>query len=83
MDLILPDQSYLINIAVIGFGFILIGMPWALALTHVLTHKFDGYQKQLWIIVLLTTGIFGALTYFFVGWKQAIRHEQLRMNNEP
>ena len=71
MDLILPEQSYLVNIALIGLIAVFVALPWVVALTHVLTHKFHGQQKQLWIIVLLTTSIFGALTYFFVGWKQA------------
>jgi hypothetical protein len=53
-----------------------LALPWAVALTHVLTHKFYGQQKQLWIIVLLTTSVFGALTYFLVGWKQAVDKEQ-------
>lgn len=39
----------------------------------ILKHEFTGYNKIIWIIVILCFPIFGAILYLFIGRKQRIK----------
>lgn len=46
-----------------------------LALIDILKSEFTGNNKIIWVILVLFTGFFGALLYFFIGRKQKIKEE--------
>jgi len=39
----------------------------------ILKHEFTGYNKIIWMIVILCFPIFGAILYLFIGRKQRIK----------
>lgn len=80
MDLLMPEHGYLVNIAVMGGLCLIVLLPWVLALIDVLSNNFRGDQKAIWVIVLLTTGIFGVIIYLLIGRQQKITRHEITYN---
>ncbi len=45
---------------------------WIWAIVDVASHKFSSNNQLVWILVVVLTGIVGAIVYFAVGRKQRI-----------
>ncbi len=43
-----------------------------LALLDILKSKFNGYDKLIWVIIVVFANIIGAILYYFIGKKQKI-----------
>jgi len=50
------------------FHFIL----WLIATIRILTSKFVGYYKIIWLLVVLAVPVIGSIAYFAIGKKQRI-----------
>ena len=44
-----------------------------LALIDILKSKFDGYNKLIWVLVVVFTNAIGAILYFLIGKNQKIQ----------
>lgn len=44
-----------------------------LALIDILKSKFDGYNKLIWVLVVVFTNTIGAILYFLIGKNQKIQ----------
>jgi len=61
-----------------GMGFLevfilfLISIP-LIALIDILRSEFNGYNKIIWVIVVIFLPVLGAVLYFFIGRKQKIK----------
>ena len=51
------------------FHFIL----WLIATIRILTSKFVGYYKIIWLLVVLVVPVIGPIAYFTIGKKQKIK----------
>ncbi|MBA3031404.1 MAG: hypothetical protein FP816_21675 [Desulfobacteraceae bacterium] len=60
---------YELAVLLVLFGFI-IGIC---ALVSVLRSEFTGYNKLIWLLVVLLVPVIGSLLYFFMGRKQRIQ----------
>jgi len=53
--------------------FVLLGiLPTIIALVDILKSEFTGYNKIVWVLVVLFTNFFGAILYFLIGRAQKI-----------
>jgi len=44
-----------------------------IALIDILSHEFTGFNKIIWVIIVLFLPIMGAILYFLIGPRQKIR----------
>ena len=51
-------------------------LPTIIALIDILKNEFKGYNKIVWILVVLFTNFFGAILYFLIGREQKITIEK-------
>ena len=65
-----PQEIILILLPL--FIIILIIIPVVIALIDILKNDFKDDNKLIWILVVLLSGIIGAILYFFIGRKQKI-----------
>ena len=62
-----PQEILLILVAVLFLGVVPL-----IALIDILKNEFEGNNKLIWILVILFTGIVGAILYYFLGIKQKL-----------
>lgn len=55
-------------VLLVVFYFIL----WLIATIRILTSKFVGYYKIIWILIVLVVPVIGPIAYFAIGKKQRI-----------
>lgn len=67
LGMIGPYQ-WIIILTVVFLGII----PSIIALIDILKNQFNGNDKIVWILVVLFTGLLGAICYFSIGRKQKI-----------
>jgi len=66
LGIIGPAQMILILLASLGI------IATIIALIDILKNKFNGNDKIVWILVVLFTGLLGAIFYFALGRKQKL-----------
>ena len=80
--LILKKNNIMVQLGMIGIWQLLLIVIFfttlllmILALIDILKSEFTGNNKIIWVILVLFTGFFGALLYFFIGRKQKIKED--------
>lgn len=80
--LILKKNNIMVQLGMIGIWqllliviFFMTLLLMILALIDILKSEFTGNNKIIWVILVLFTGFFGALLYFFIGRKQKIKED--------
>lgn len=53
--------------------FLAIFITWLIALIDILRSEFTGYNKIIWILVVLFVPLLGAILYFAIGRRQKIQ----------
>ena len=66
LGIIGPAQIIIILLAFLGV------ISTIIALIDILKNKFNGNDKIVWILVVLFTGLLGAIFYFVLGQKQKL-----------
>lgn len=53
--------------------FLAIFIIWLIALVDILRSEFTGYNKIIWLLVVLFVPLLGAILYFIIGRKQKLQ----------
>ena len=61
-----------IEITLIVVGMLVFFVIPLIALVDILKSEFEGYNKLIWVLVILFLWIIGAILYYFIGRKQKI-----------